>query len=86
VDYARVLMVAPYRVEGRVFRVERPRPWASRDVALRHILGQRMFALHRDGLRVAIAQPPEGESVRQQHLTFVLNFFEALRRIAPAGS
>ena len=28
----------------------------------------------------------EGEDAKRDHLAFVLNFFDALRRIAPAGS
>ncbi|MBA2355019.1 MAG: hypothetical protein H0V80_10165 [Acidobacteria bacterium] len=53
---------------------------------LRHILGQRRYALHRDGMRVAIALPSAGDDVKQDHVTFFLNFFDALRRIAPAGN
>jgi serine/threonine-protein kinase len=85
VDYDRVLMAAPYRVRNGVFLAEKPRPWASRAVRLRHILQQHTYALHPDGQRVAIAQPSEGEAIRPDHLTFVMNFFDALRRIAPAG-
>ncbi len=69
-----------------VCSASRARPWASRDVPLRHILGQRRYALHRDGMRVAIALPSAGDDVKQDHVTFFLNFFDALRRIAPAGN
>jgi serine/threonine protein kinase/Tol biopolymer transport system component len=82
-DYRRVLMVAPYRVENDSFRPEKPRLWAERGSALRLVLGQRIYALHPDGVRVAIAPPSEGEAVGQNHLTLVLNFFDELRRIAP---
>ena len=79
-DYRRGLMVAPYRVENGSFRAETPRPWAEREVPLRHLLGQRDYALHPDGTRVAIAPPDEGERV---HITLIFNFLEELRRIAP---
>ena len=47
------------------------------------MLGSRMYALHPDGVRVAIAPPSEGETVAPTHLTFFLNLFDELRRIAP---
>lgn len=84
VDYTHVLMVASYVVENDSFRADTPRPWAERGSSLRYILGQRNYALHPDGVRVAIAQPSEGDAIGQNHLTFVLNFFDELRRIAPA--
>jgi DNA-binding winged helix-turn-helix (wHTH) protein/Tol biopolymer transport system component len=83
-DYRRVLMVAPYRVENNSFRPDKPLPWAKLGVALRLLNGQRSYALHPDGVRVAIAPPPEGEGVGQTHVTLVFNFFDELRRIAPA--
>ena len=83
VDYTRVLMVAPYRTNKDSFRADKPRLWAERGSALRFLLGQRNFALHPDGMRVAIPPPPEGEAIVQNHLTFVLNFFDELRHIAP---
>jgi DNA-binding winged helix-turn-helix (wHTH) protein/Tol biopolymer transport system component len=83
-DYRRVLMVAPYRVENNSFRPDKPLPWAKLGVALRILNGQRNYALHPDGVRVAIAPPPEGEDVGQTHVTLVFNFFDELRRIAPA--
>ena len=82
-DYLRTLMVAPYRVENSSFRVDKPRPWAERGVALRYVLGERTFALHRDGVRVAIAPPSERETVGQVHVTFVSNLFDHLRTVAP---
>ena len=80
----RVLMVAPYRVENDSFHADKPRLWAERGSALRHVFGQRFYALHPDGVRVAMEPPSEGEGVGQNHLTFVLNFFNELRRIAPS--
>jgi serine/threonine-protein kinase len=83
VDYTQVLMVVRYRVENGSFVVENPRPWAERGSRVRQVLGSRMYALHPDGARVAIAPPAEGETVVPTHLTFLLNLFDDLRRIAP---
>ena len=83
-DYRRLLMVAPYRVEKETFRPDKPRRWEAKGVPLRILEGHRSYALHRDGARVAIAPPPEGEEVGQTHVTLFLNFLDHLRRIAPA--
>ena len=82
-DYFKTLMVAPYRVQNSSFRVDKPRPWAERGVALRYVLGDRPFALHRDGVRVAIAPPSERETAKRVHVTFVSNPFDHLRTVAP---
>ncbi len=82
-DYRHVLMVAPYRLENESFRASKPRLWAERAPALRELLVERIYALHPDGMRVAIAPLSEGEAVGHNHLTFILNFFDELRRIAP---
>ena len=45
----------------------------------------RPFDLHPDGERFALApaaQTADGE--KQDHVTFIFNFFDELRRIAPA--
>ena len=83
VDYMQVLMVARYRVEKDSFLVDKPRLWAERGPGVRQLLGSRMYALHPDGGRVAIAPPSEAETVAPTHLTFVLNLFDELRRISP---
>jgi Tol biopolymer transport system component len=84
-DYARLLMVAPYVVEAGAFRAGKPHPWTPRG-SLRNLLDERIYALHPDGIRVAIAPPGEDDDVAQNHVTFVLNFFDELRRIAPRPS
>jgi hypothetical protein len=43
-----------------------------------------MFDLHPDGTRFALA-PVEQGGAKQDHLTFLFNFFDELRRIAPAA-
>jgi serine/threonine-protein kinase len=75
------IMVAPYAVEENSFRPEKPRVWSEGRFANR--LGA--FALHPDGLRFAVLRTPQGRSEFQQdQVVFILNFFDYLRRIAPA--
>ena len=75
------IMVVPYAVEGDAFRAEKPRLWSEGRFVTRGLT--RMFDLHPDGERFAIAaQGPGG--AKQDHVTFIFNFFDELRRIAPA--
>jgi Tol biopolymer transport system component len=78
------LMVASYRVEGDVFTADRPRVWSERRFMLRSGMGS--FDLHPDGERFVLAAAPENESaIRQDKLVFIFNFFDELRRLAPAN-
>jgi hypothetical protein len=83
VDYTQVVMVARYRVEHDSFIVDKPRLWAEGAARVRQKLGSRMYALHPDGIRVAIAPLSGDDAVAPRHLTFFLNLFDELRRIAP---
>jgi serine/threonine-protein kinase len=83
VDYMFRLMVARYRVDHGSFVVDKPRPWAEGASMVRELLGSRMYALHPDGMRLAIAPPSDGDADPQSHVTFVLNLLDELRRIAP---
>jgi hypothetical protein len=77
------IMVATYTVDGDSFRAEKPRVWSEGRYQTRG--SNRMFDLHPDGERFALlpaAQTPGG--TRQDHVTFIFNFFEELRRVAPA--
>jgi serine/threonine-protein kinase len=79
------LMVAPYAAEGASFRAEKPRRWSPARIPLR-VLGTRTFDLHPDGLRFAVLKAEEEQAeVKQDRLVFILNFFDELRRLAPAG-
>ena len=78
------LTVASYTVEGDSFKADKPRVWSERRFTSRP--GGRSFDLHPDGERVALAAVPENESaVRQDKLVFIFNFFDELRRLAPAA-
>jgi eukaryotic-like serine/threonine-protein kinase len=75
------LMVAPYAIEADSLSAEKPRLWS--EGRFRASAASRMFDLHPDGDRFAIAaQGPGGGT--QDHVTFIFNFFDELRRIAPA--
>ena len=77
-------MVAPYAVEGDAFRAEKPRLLRN---ALYSAAGPaRMFDLHPDGERFAIAPVPQEEaSGKRDTVVVILNFFDELRRLAPVS-
>jgi serine/threonine protein kinase len=84
VDYVHALMVVPYRTEGRSFLVGKQRPWADGAATLPELSGYRMYALHPDGMRVAIA-PPSDSDLTATHVTLVFNLFDDLRRNTPGS-
>ena len=76
------IMVAPYAVEGDSFRAEKPGLWS--DVRYSDRGPNRMFDLHPDGERFAFAPVTQAPVAKPDHLAFIFNFFDELRRIAPA--
>jgi len=76
------IMVARYAAEGDSFRAERPRVWSEGQLAFRMLA--RNFDLHPDGLRFAALRAPEAAEAKQDHVVLILNFFDELRRVAPA--
>jgi hypothetical protein len=73
------IMVAPYAVDGESFRAEKPHLWSDG-----RYVSRGPFDLHPDGERFAIAAPVQArEGARLDHLTFVFNVFDELRRLAP---
>ena len=74
------IMVAAYTVEGDAFRAEKLRSLPNG----RYLPAgpSRMFDLHPDGERFAIA--PAEEVTKRDRVVFIMNFFDELRRIAPA--
>jgi serine/threonine-protein kinase len=83
----RRIMVASYTVEGDSFRAEKPRLWAERRFTqLINAISPRSLALHPDGDRFALAAGAETDvSAKQNKVVFIFNFFDELRRIAPAA-
>jgi hypothetical protein len=77
------ITVASYTVEGDSFKDDKPRLWSERTILTR--ARQRDFALHPDGVRFAVAVASDGQTeIKQDKVVFVFNFFDELRRIAPA--
>jgi serine/threonine-protein kinase len=76
------VMVASYAVVGDAFRADGPRPWSTKPYLARP--RQRSIDLHPDGVRLAVAPVLEQPTVQPDRLVFIFNFFDELRRIAPA--
>ena len=77
-----LIMVATYAVKGGVFSADKPRPWSKKPVPTKVD-----FDLAPDGKRFAVVEPvgaAEDEQTGTQ-VTFLLNFFDELRRKAPAS-
>ncbi len=78
------ILVAAYVVEGDRFRAEKPRVWSPEPLPLRGFVG-RIYDLHPDGERFAVLRASEEAAASQDKVVLVVNFFDELRRIAPAG-
>jgi serine/threonine-protein kinase len=79
------IMVAPYTDDGESFRADKPRFWSEGRLSVRSNTQRRNFDLHPDGQRVAVIGAPQGQSeIKRDKVVFILNFFDYLRRIAPA--
>jgi serine/threonine-protein kinase len=76
------VMVVPYAVEADSFRAGRPRFWSEGRFATRP--RRRSFDLHPDGARIAAAAVRGSEAVVHDRVVFISNFFDELRRLAPA--
>jgi serine/threonine-protein kinase len=76
------IMVASYTVEGDSFKADKPRLWSEQAI-LPRVRGSRSFDLHPDGERIAAAIPSSQPEEKLDHVTFIFNFFDELRRIAP---
>ncbi len=77
------ILVAAYTVEGESLRSEKPRVWSPELVPLR---GNRTYDLHPDGERVAVLKASGDEDeARRDKVVLIQNFFDELRRVAPAG-
>ena len=78
------IMVAAFSADSGSFHVEKPRLWAEGRYEMRGA-PSRMFDLHPDGERFALASTshtPIGAPLDK--VVFIFNFFDELRRIAPA--
>jgi serine/threonine-protein kinase len=81
------IMVASYAVRGDSFVAEKARLWSKGRFVLRQHRGgpNRSFDLHPDGQRFAMAAVQEVQTAeKQDKVVFIFNFFDELRRLAPA--
>jgi serine/threonine-protein kinase len=78
------IMDVPYQVDGDSFRADKPVIWIDTRVGIRPRPPSRDLDLHPDGKRFAIASTDEEPRAVQNRLVFVFNFFDELRRVAPA--
>ncbi len=77
------IMVASYAARSDNFAAERPRLWSDKRFLDTGVFTN--FDLAPDGKRFAVMMPPEGEvqpQRAQRPVTFLLNFFDELRRKA----
>src|SRR5262249_13931094 len=77
------IMAATYRINDGVFRAEPPPLWSQTRLADTGVLPN--FDVAADG-RIAALLPASAANERQSpnHVTFLMNFFDELRRRAPA--
>ena len=78
------IMVASYKIEAGSFRADKPQLWSEGQFTDRQT--NRNFDLHPDGQRFAVLKAPENQAATKlDKVTFILNFFDELRRIAPTA-
>jgi serine/threonine-protein kinase len=73
------IWVVPYSISGGEFQTEKGRVWSEHRLATPP---NTSLGLHPDGERFAVTISTR-ESVRQDRVVFILDFFEYLREIAP---
>jgi hypothetical protein len=78
------IMVVDYTVNGESFVPGKPRLWSDKQIFYPGALN---LALHPDGKRFAVFPMPESMAADKApvRVTFLLNFFDELRRRAPVG-
>jgi serine/threonine-protein kinase len=78
-------MVARYRIDGDTFNAEQPHRWS--DVKLTNPFTEPNFDLAPDGSRILAVLPAAGEEpqISRDHVIFLENFLDELRRRVPAG-
>jgi hypothetical protein len=79
------IMVVDYTANGDSFAFEKPRLWSDKQIFYPGMLN---LALHPDGKRFAVFPMPESMAGEKGPLrvTFLLNFFDELRRRVPTGT
>ena len=87
-DSQRRIVVVDYTDDGNSFQRGNPRPWADKPILNFSVGGGTLFDVMPDGKRVILVPETEESDLRKGdlHLTFLLNFFDEVRRRMPAGS
>jgi serine/threonine-protein kinase len=77
------IMVASYSVKGGAFTVGNPRLWSEKRLA--NLGAVKSYDVAPDGQRIVALVPPEnpGEQKAKNHVIFLFNFFDELRRKVP---
>ncbi len=80
------IMVVTYKVKGDSFVADKPCLWTDRRLADTGLYQN--LDITPDGKRFVVLMPPEGADQQrsQSHVTFLLNFFDELRRRLPTGA
>jgi len=82
------IMVVPYTINGRSFEPGKPHQWVGNEMAM--MTGNPAPCdLAPDGKRFAVFLAPEASASGEKanlHVTFLLNFFDELKRRLPSGS
>ena len=81
------IMVASYTVKGDSFAADKPRVWSEQKLADFGLVGVQNYDLAPDGKRIAAIMPAEAAEARpaQNHVVFLMNFFDELRRRVHRG-
>ena len=82
------IMVAAYTVNGESFVAGKPQLWSEKKLAGGRANSVKNFDLAPDGKRVAALMPadtPESQQ-SQNHVIFLENFFDELRRRVPVNT
>ena len=77
------IMVVSYTAKGATFTADRPRLWSDHRFA--NFVTSKNYDLAPDGKRFAVLEVPESEQKPETHVNVLLNFFDEVRRRAPAG-
>jgi Tol biopolymer transport system component/predicted Ser/Thr protein kinase len=77
------VMAVGYSAKGDSFDAGKPRVWS--EARLLKVAGMPVYDLAPDGKRLAAMLASDPAGGEPTHLTFLLNFFDELRRRAPAG-
>jgi dipeptidyl aminopeptidase/acylaminoacyl peptidase len=86
-DPQRRIVVVDYTDDGGSFKRGNPRPWADKPILNFGVGGGTLFDVMPDGKRLILLPETEESDLRKGdlHLTFLVNFFDEVRRRMPAG-